>query len=598
MNTTQESSTIERSGLRALLPFTSLLQGQYPTLVGAISLMLLSTAVSLAIPLAAGQLVDAFRDGAMDSSILESLPAQRGWVIGLLLLVQLASAFFFTVLSNHLGLTTVTRLRAMIYAHLLQLPVLFFSRQKAGDISSRVTSDVGSIRYMVTDGLVSLIRAVLTLLGAIILMLNLNPRLSLFVLLLIPATVVLVRLFAARLRKLSRVMYQELGKITSHVQETVGGIRSLKVYNAQTHESERFGRMIHDYRAAGLKRAWLSAAFESAIQISLWICLLAIVVYGFVLMNRGQSTSGDLVAFLLLAFRVAMPLASLSNLFASAQGAVAAAERLNDILALPPERTPGAPAPRASSQAPHLELVDLSFSYGEEGDPVLRGLDLTIGRGQKIGIVGPSGGGKTTLAAIILGLFPPTGGRILMDDRPYPSYDLSVLRSRMAWVSQDPVLYDMSLRENIRFGLDPDLADEASVTRAAEQAHVLEFAEHMPEGLDTSCGERGNRLSGGQRQRVSLARAFLRNPGLLVLDEPTSALDAASESAITQAMHGLMKGRTAVVIAHRFSLVKDLDLIIVLNEGRIVQQGSHSELLDQEGLYRTLYQLQQGNDEL
>ena len=594
MDQTQENLTKDHAGLRALLPFTSLLRGQYPALLGAISLMLLSTGVALTIPLAAGKLVDAFRDGTGAAGLLESFPARRGWIIGVLLLVQLGSSFLFTVLSNHLGLTTVTRLRALVYAHLLELPALFFSRQKAGDISSRVTSDVGSIRYMVTDGLVSLIRAVLTLLGAVILMLRLNAQLSLFVLLLIPATVLLVRIFASRLRKLSRTMYKELGKITSHVQETVGGIRSLKVYNAQTHESARFDGMIQDYRAAGLKRAWLSAAFESAIQISLWICLLAIVVYGFVLMNRGQSSSGDLVAFLLLAFRVAMPLASLSNLFASAQGAVAAAERLNEILALPPERTPGAPAPAASSEAPQLSLKDLSFRYEEGAEPVLRGLNLTIGRGQKVGIVGPSGGGKTTLAAILLGLFPPSEGSMELDDRPYAGYDLSVLRSRMAWVSQDPVLYDMSLRDNIRFGLSAAEADDEAVERAARQAHVLEFARHMPEGLDTWCGERGSRLSGGQRQRVSLARAFLRNPGLLVLDEPTSALDAASENAITQAMHGLMEGRTAVVIAHRFSLVKDLDWIIVLNDGKILQQGKHENLLAEDGLYRTLYQLQQG----
>jgi subfamily B ATP-binding cassette protein MsbA len=589
MNSTSPLPSQNR-GFRSLLPYLSLLKGQYPVLLGAIILMLLSTAVALSIPLAAGRLVDAFQQGAA-TSFIENFPAAGGWLIAGLLVAQLLSSFFFTVLSNHLGLTTVTRLRARIYAHLLELPALYFSKQKAGDISSRVTSDVGSIRYMMTDGLVALIRAVLTLLGAVVLMVRLNPDLSLFVLLLIPATILLVRLFGARLQKLSKAMLQEMGKITSHVQETVSGIRSLKVYNAQTHESTRFGGMIEDYRAAGLKRAWLSAAFESAIQISLWICLLAIVVYGFVLMNRGQSTSGQLVAFLLLAFRVAMPLARLSGLFAAAQGAIAAAERLNEILSLDPERTPGAPAPAASSQAPALRLENVSFRYDPEGEPVLHDLDLTIEKGMKVGIVGPSGGGKTTLAGILLGLFPPGEGRILLDDKPFSEYDVSELRSRMAWVSQDPVLYDLSLAENIRFGMA--VGDDA-VREAAEQAHVLEFSESLPEGLDTLCGERGGRLSGGQRQRVSLARAFLRNPGLLVLDEPTSALDAASESAITSAMHNLMTGRTAVVIAHRFSLVKNLDLIIVINEGRIVQQGHHAQLMEQDGLYRTLYQLQQG----
>jgi ABC-type multidrug transport system fused ATPase/permease subunit len=578
-------------GFASLKPYVSLLRGQLRNLILILVLMLISTSITLAIPLFAGRFVDALSGGDAPAIRRNQL-----FILAGLLVAQLAASFVYQVVSARLGLHTVTRLRRRIYSHLLELPSLFFSSQKAGDISSRVTSDVGSIQYMLTSGLVSFLRALITLIGALILMLQLSPRLTLVVLVLIPATIGLVRIFGGRLRKLSRAMYDELGKITSQVQETVGGIRTLKVFNAQTHESRRFQDMIESYERAGMRRAWHSAAFESGIQMSLWICLLGVVIYGFALTARGQASGGELVAFLLLAFRVAMPLASLGNLFASGQGAIAAAERLDDILALPTERLPGTPAPTPIHDPASLELKNLSFSYSEvpEEDPVLKNLSFAIEPGQWVGIVGPSGSGKTTLAGLLLGLFPPDSGSIQLNGRSYSDFGLAELRSRMAWVAQDPLLYDLSLTENIRFGLTT--ASEEEVRDAASKAEVLEFANRMPDGMDTSCGERGARLSGGQRQRVALARAFLRNPGLLILDEPTSALDAASEDSINRAMKSVMAGRTAVVIAHRFSLVRDLDLILVMADGKVMQSGSHAELMDQDGLYRTLYQLQQGGD--
>ena len=576
------------TGITALRPYLSLLRGQFRDLSLTIILMLVSTAFTLAIPVFAGRFVDALGN----SEGAHGLDRTHLLILALLLIFQLLGTFFSSVLSARLGLRTVTRLRQRIYAHLLELPSLFYSKQKAGDISSRVTSDVGGIQYMLTDGIIGLARAILTLLGAIVLMIHLNSQLTLAVLLLIPSTIGLARIFGIRLQKLSRVMYEDLGKVSSHVQETVGGIRSLKVYNAQSHESGRFLTMITNYRNAGMKRAWLSAAFSSGIQMSMWVCLLAIVIYGFTLMARGQTSGGELVAFLLLAFRVAMPLASLSNLFASAQGAIAAAGRLEDIFALEPERQPNTPIPVPISSPPTIRLENLSFQYPETEQPVLQNLDVEIQRGQLVGIVGPSGSGKTTLAGLLLGLFPPTEGRLLLDGQPYSEFDLSELRSRMAWVAQDPMLYDLSLAENIRFGLAS--ATDEEIHEAARKAEVMEFAHKMPEGLDTFCGERGNRISGGQRQRVALARAFLRNPGLLILDEPTSSLDAASEDSIQRAMKSVMANRTAVVIAHRFSLVRDLDLILVMSEGKIVQSGSHAELMAAGGLYRTLFELQQG----
>ncbi len=576
-------------GFGALAPYFRLLQDQKLDFALVIGMMLLATAVSLAIPIFAGRFVD-----AISSSTPTTPSSPQLMILAGLLALQLFGSFFFNVTSARLGLRTVTRLRRQLFAHLLELPSLYFSTQKAGDLSSRATSDVGSIQYILTSGLVTFLRAILTLLGALILMLKLNPRLTIVVLLLIPATIALVRLFGWRLQKLFRQMYDELGNISSQVQETVGGIRSVKVYNAQNHQNDRFSEMSEKYRQAGLKRAWLQAALESGIQISLWICLLVVVIYGFTLTARGETTGGQLVAFLLLAFRVTMPLSSLTTLFSSAQGAVAAAGRLDDIFALKPEREPGSSVPKPDSKPAAISIRNLNFRYPglQDQSLILQDLSLEIPAGSRVGIVGPSGAGKTTLAGIILGLLPPETGNLEMDGKPYEDFDISILRSRMAWVSQDPMLYNESIHDNIRFGLSQvsDLDFDAAVQGAGVDSFALAFTE----GLNTPCGERGARLSGGQRQRVALARAFLRNPGLLILDEPTSALDAESEESIRQAMKKLMAGRTTVVIAHRFSLVRDLDFILVLADGKIVERGNHEELMAQSGLYCTLYRLQEG----
>jgi ATP-binding cassette, subfamily B, bacterial MsbA len=582
-------STGSKTGVKALRPYLSLLRGQEIDLIMAIVLMFFATGVSLAIPVFAGRFIDTMAD-----SSLSGIGTTPLTILGILLVAQLIGSFFFTLISSRLGLHTMTCLRGKLFTHLMDLPALYFSNQKAGDLSSRLTSDVGSIQYLLTSGTISLARALFTLLGAIVLMFSLNLRLTVVVLLLIPSTILLVRMFGTRLRSLSRTMYDELGRISSHVQETVGGIRTIKVYNNQDHENERFTSMLGKYQTAGMKRAWISAALESGIQMSLWVCLIAVVIYGFRLTAQGLTTSGDLVTFLLLAFRVAMPLASLTSLYSSAQGAVAAANRLDEIFSMQPERDPGIPSPPPIHKAAAITLDDVSFKYPETEDDqaVLKNLSLHIEAGQWVGIVGPSGMGKTTLAGLIMKLFSPEKGQLLLDGKPYREFELSHLRSHMAYVSQEPLLFDLSLMENIRFGMAE--ATDEDVRKAARQGGVLEFSDRFQHGLDTLCGERGNRLSGGQKQRVALARAFLRNPGILILDEPTSSLDAKAEDGIRQSLKELMQGRTAIVIAHRLSLVRDLDSIFVISDGKVLQSGTHKELMRHDGTYKNLYNLQQG----
>jgi subfamily B ATP-binding cassette protein MsbA len=598
-----------------------LLRGQIPELVAVIVLMLIATGVSLAIPLEAGRLVDLFGGDGPKPSFATAIG-----VLGGLLAVQLVGSFFYHYLSQRLGLRTAVRLRRRLFAHLLGLPSLYFTGQKAGDLSARMTSDVGSIQYLLTSGLVGLVRAVITLIGALILMAGLNIQLTLVVMVLVPSTIILVSLFGRRLQRLSRRMYDDLGEISNHVQEVVGAIREIKVFGSEGHEQGRFARRLDGYLDAGLSRAWLSAGLESGAQVLLWITLIVVVMYGFYLSSQGRSSYGELVSFMLLAFRVATPMGALTSLYASAQGAAAAAARLDVVFATPPETvTLVAPErhPGRDDEAGALELRDVSFRYadpdadpgaspvaagdeGRDGDVgdaapangerwVLRGITARLAPGERVALVGPSGAGKTTLAGLVLRLFAPTRGELFLGGRPYSDIDLAELRKGMAYVSQDAVLYDASVADNIRFGLS-DAPDDA-VREAAARAHALRFIEAMPRGFATRVGDRGVRLSGGERQRLALARAFLRNPEILVLDEPTSALDARSEDAVRAALRELMTGRTTVVVAHRLSLVRDLDRILVLDEGRLVEQGPHDELLRAGGLYAHLFALQQGQTE-
>lgn len=575
--------------LSRLRPYLTLLRGQGRALSLLIVLMLIATAIGLAVPLYAGRFVDAVKASG------PTVPRMLIITLVGLLVLQLLGSFAYRVISQRLALETVTRLRRRLFRHLLDLPCLYYTTHRPGDLSSRVTSDVGSIQYVLTSGLVSVIQSTLTLVGAIAMMFTVNLRLTLVVLALVPTTVIVVQLFGRRLHRLSRKMYDELGQVSDHVQELASGVRVVKVFNTQPSEEARFEGLLARFMAAGVKRAWLSSALESAAQLMLWGCMITVVVYGFALSGQGKTTYGQLVTFLLLAFRVASPLGALTSLYASFQGATAAADRLDDVFREAPEDAMHGGVVVADHARPGaISLEDVSFRYpGQPGAPaVVQNVTLHIAAGEKIALVGPSGAGKSTVTGLVMRLFDPQSGTLLLDGRPYAEIPLRDLRGRMAYVPQEPLLYDATVAENILFGMTG--VTDAELRKAARRAQALAFIDEMPEGMATRVGPHGVKLSGGEKQRLALARAFLRDPGILILDEPTSALDAANEEAVRAALQDLMAGRTVIVIAHRLSLIRDLDRICVLVHGSLVEQGTHAQLMERQGVYSMLQTLQQG----
>jgi ATP-binding cassette, subfamily B, bacterial MsbA len=583
MKTDSKTEQTQTLGIRSLGPYVHLLSEVKLRSALLMLLMLVSTAIGLGIPLLAGRFIDALSTADPGDLNLQLLA-----LLGAALVLQLIFSYLYNVHMARLGLHVITRLRHKLVSHLIDLPCLYFTNIRAGDLSTRMTSDIGSIQYVMTSGIIAIVRSTLTIVGALVLMFSLNVQLTVVVICIVPITALITQRFGFRLQKLTRSMYDELGQIGANVQEIAGSIRTVKVYNNQQHELNRLQVMFRKFQDAGNARAHLTAILESLVQILLWICLVTVVVYGFQLSSRGLTTQGTLVSFFLLTYRLAMPVSSLTGIYSSVQGALAATGRLDAIMSQEPEHAMGDVPVRNQPKPVSITLEDVNFKYDDR--TALENLNLEIEPGMSLGVVGPSGAGKTTLAGLIMRLFDPQSGQLLLDGTPYREFDLKTLRGRIAYVSQEPVIHDTSLEENIRFGLKD--VTRADVETAARQANILDFINDSAEGMQTNCGERGVKLSGGERQRIALARAFLRDPDILILDEPTSSLDAKSEQSVRAAIQSLMKGRTSIIIAHRFSLVRDLDRIVVIDDGKIIEAGRHDELISANGFYQQLYAMQ------
>ena len=486
------------------------------------------------------------------------------------------------------GEAALNRLRCDLFAHLVRLPMSFFHEQRAGALSNRVAADLGVVRETLLNTVPQAVRQSVVLIGGLIFIFVASWKLSLIMLGSVPVVVMAIALFGRKVRAFSKSAQDSLAEAGTVIEETVQGIADVKSYTNEPFEGARYARALDSFLAVTKRGAKTRAAFLSFIIFALFGTITFVVWYGARMLATGQINQTNFASFILFSIFVGASLGSFPEIISQVQQTAGATERLRELLDNPPERTDG-DATVILGGAIAFERV--SFEYPSRPDVrVLEDLDFSVAPGQRVALVGPSGAGKSTAFSLILGFNELARGRILFDGRPASVLALQAVRSQIAIVPQEVLLFGGSIRENIEYGKPG--ASPADIEAAARQANAYEFISELPEGFATLVGPRGAKLSGGQRQRIAIARAILADPRILLLDEATSALDAESERLVNEALERLMRGRTSLVIAHRLSTVRHADRILVFNHGRIMESGTHDELIDKNGTYRFLVETQ------
>ncbi|MCY1017237.1 ABC transporter ATP-binding protein [Pyxidicoccus sp. MSG2] len=511
-------------------------------------------------------------------ALLERLPL----LVVLVALVKSTAQFLQGGLMQRLGQRVMADLRGFLYGRLLGQPPAFFERRHSGELLTRFTSEVPMVEFSVTQALTSYIKDGLQIVSLLVTCFLIDGRLFLFTFIVVPVTVLPINRFARSLKKVAARSQQRLGALTALTAEQLQNLPVVQAYGGQARALETFEGEAERYLTEMRRSLFLRGAVSPTVELLGIAGVAMAVAWGARAVAADPALAGRLLSFMAAALLLYQPVKSLSGTFSQVLTGLAAAERLFALADEPAPPDVGEPAPPLS-QALVLEGVRATYQDGREA---LRGVDLVVPAGKRVALVGPSGAGKTTLFSVLLGFLPTSGGRVLWDGAPLSGLKPSSVRGQMAWVPQEPVLFSGTVRHNLRLGR-PEATD-ADLWEALRLAHAEDFVRSLPGGLDEPVGERGSRLSGGQRQRLVLARAFLCRPSVLLLDEPTSALDAASEAAVGAGLAALMKGRTVLVIAHRLSTVRDADVIAVVEGGRVVEAGTHAELLALRGRYTQL----------
>ncbi|PSQ96435.1 MAG: ABC transporter ATP-binding protein [Bacteroidetes bacterium SW_11_64_17] len=537
-------------------------------LVAAVLLTVLGAAVALVVPLGLRELVDAvFQEE--NRALLDGLTV----ALIVLFLARSAAAFGGKYLLGWTGERVVADLRKKVYRHLHRQSLRFFEDHRTGDLTSRLTNDVGSVRSAVKDALPNFLTQSLSLVGSVALMVVLNWRLSLIIFLIVPAVTGFAVYFGRKIRALARDIQDRLADTTAVAEEALASIRVVKAFARSEYEVDRYDEAVEDLFGTARYRVLVSALFESTV----W--------YGGIEVLAGRLTEGDLVAFVFYAFNIARSVSSMSQLYSTFNSAAGATERLFDLLDTEPELRDAPDATKLPPIDGHVRLEHVTFAY-DEGVPVLHDISLDVSAGQTVAFVGPSGAGKSTLMSLLPRFYAPQSGRVWVDGHDLSTVTRRSLREQIASVSQEVQLFNTTIGDNIRYGRLG--ASDDAVVEAARAANAHDFIVDMPDDYATEVGERGVKLSGGQRQRVAIARALLRDARLLLLDEATSSLDSASEALVQEALERLMEGRTTFIIAHRLSTVQTADRLFVLDDGHVVQRGTHVKLMQEDGLYRRL----------
>lgn len=510
---------------------------------------------------------------------------------GILVVMFTRGVFYYgqSYLVSYVGQRVIIDVRSVLFRKFQRMPLSYYDKQQTGTVMSYITNDVAVMQSAIVDNLIELVTEGSILIGSLAMMIYLDWKLSLLTLMTIPLVGFAMKIFGRKLKRSSTVIQERVAEITSLLQESISAIRVVKSFVRESYEIKRFEEQNWRNFQAAMKNVKLSSLLTPTVEFLAAIAVTFIVWFGGYEVVNEVITAGELVAFLTYAVNLANPVKRLSRVYAAIQKAMAAADRVFDIMDLDEKITD---VPNATPLPPikgKVEFKDITFSY-KEGQPALQHISLKAEPGQMIALVGPSGSGKSTIANLIPRFYDVDSGVITIDDHDIRQVTADSLREQIGLVPQETMLFSTSVMENIRYGRLE--ATDEEVIEAAKAANAEEFIKELPEGYDTKLGERGLNLSGGQRQRLAIARAILKNPRVLILDEATSALDTESEKIVQDALDNLMVGRTSFVIAHRLSTIFNADQIFVVENGHLREHGTHEELLAAGGLYSNLYNIQ------
>ena len=543
---------------------------------------------SLAFPKLLGDLVTAGNEGTLADSL-----NRIGLLLIIILVVQSVFSYFRTILFVNVTEKSLANLRQDTFNHLIRLPLKFFEQKRVGELNSRISADISLLQDTLTSTLADFLRQLIIIIGGITYLAFISANLTLFMLAILPAVVLMVFFFGRFIRKYSRDMQKEVAESNTVVEETLQGIRSVKAFTNEFLEMARYRDRTIDIAKLGMKGGKYRGAFYSFMILGLFGALVAVIWRGSALLAAGEMDAGALFSFVLYSGFIGGNIGGMASVITRIQRFIGATEDLFEIFDVNAE-----PIEDLQQLEPgdvltgQISFNNVSFAYPSRYDmEVITDLGFNIKENQMVALVGPSGAGKSTITSLLMRLHDPQKGEIWFNGKKGKDIPLSVLRRQIALVPQDIFLFGGSIRENISYGKPG--ATEEEIREAARKANALEFVERFPEKMDTIVGERGTQLSGGQRQRVAIARAVLKDPRVLILDEATSSLDSESEALVQDALEKLMKGRTSIVIAHRLATVRKADQILVIDKGRLVEQGTHGQLMKlQKGVYRNLSELQ------